>query len=182
MTLKDFGLSVEAQLIAQRVITPLVFVALGALTASCEYFRRVLIRSGIKAGILVKVLRVVALVVLPVVIVIFTLQTPFWSFQSPDCWDRPRFIYGWPLPWTGEAGMTGLHKICPFLNLFLWTLYLIVLVGYRRIKHYLVMLGVMLVLFGLYAKFVGIKTVYQERDKNSEDVQSVPGKPQSKAQ
>ena len=78
--------------------------------------------------------------------------------------------------------MTGLHKICPFLNLFLWTLYLMVLVGYRRTKHYLVMLWVMLVLFGLYAKFVGIKTVYQERDKNSEDVQSVPDKPQSNAQ
>ena len=57
--------------------------------------------------------------------------------------------------------MTGLHMICPFLNLFLWTLYLMVLVGYRRIRHYLVMLGVMLVLFGLYAKFVGIKTVYR---------------------
>ena len=57
--------------------------------------------------------------------------------------------------------MEGMHKICPFLNIFLWTLYLMVLVGYRRIKHYLVMLGVMLVLFGLYAKFVGIKTVYR---------------------
>ena len=57
--------------------------------------------------------------------------------------------------------MEGMHKICPFLNLFLWTLYLMVLMGYRRIKHYLVMLGVMLVLFGLYAKFVGIKTVYR---------------------
>ena len=78
--------------------------------------------------------------------------------------------------------MTGLHKICPFFNLFLWTLYLMVLVGYRRIKHYLIMLGVMLVLFGLYAKFVGIKTVYRGRDKNSEDVQSVPNNPQSKAQ
>lgn len=66
--------------------------------------------------------------------------------------------------------MTGLHKICPFLNLFLWTLYLMVLVGYRRAKHYLVMLGVMLVLFGLYAKFVGIQTICQEC------------KPQSKAQ
>ena len=51
--------------------------------------------------------------------------------------------------------------ICPFLNLFLWTFYLMVLVGYRRIKHYLIMLGVMLVLFGLYAKFVGIKTIYR---------------------
>ena len=41
LTLKNFGLSVEGQRIAQRVITPLVFVALGALAVSCEYFRRV---------------------------------------------------------------------------------------------------------------------------------------------
>ena len=41
LTLKNFGLSVEAQLIALRIITPLVFVALGALAVSCEYFRRV---------------------------------------------------------------------------------------------------------------------------------------------
>ena len=182
LTLKNFGLSVEVQLIAQRVITPLVFVALGALAVSCEYFRRVLLRSGIKAGILVRVLRVAALVVLPVVIVLCTLNTPFWSYPSPWGWDRPRFIYGWFLPYKGERTMEGMHKICPFLNLFLWTLYLMVLVGYRRIKNYLIMLGVMLVLFGLYAKFVGIKTVYRGRDKNSEDVQSVPNKPQSKAQ
>lgn len=63
--------------------------------------------------------------------------------------------------------MTGLHKICPFFNLFFWTLYLMVLVGYRRIKHYLIMLGVMLVLFGLYAKCVGIKTVYRGRGQQS---------------
>ena len=78
--------------------------------------------------------------------------------------------------------MTGLHKICPFLNLFFWTLYLMVLVGYRRIKHYLVLLVVMLILFVPYVMFVGFKTVYRGLDKNSEDVQSVPGKPQSKAQ
>lgn len=167
LTLKNFGLSVEAQLIAQRIITPLLFVALGALAVSCEYFRRVLLRSGIKAGILVRVLRVVALVVLPVVIVLCTLNTPFWSYPSPMGWDRPRFIYGWPLPWKGEPGMTGLHKICPFLNLFLWTLYLMVLVGYRRIKHYLILLLVMLVLFVPYAKFVGIKPVYRGRGQQS---------------
>ena len=160
LTLKGFGLSVEAQLIAQRIITPLVFVALGALAVSCEYFRRVLLQSGTKTGTLVRILRLVSIVVLPVVIVIFTLQTPFWSFNSPDGWDRPRFDYGWPLPWKGEK-MGGAHMICPFLNLFLWTLYLMVLVGYRRAKHYLVMLVVMLVLFGLYAKFVGIKTIYR---------------------
>ena len=161
LTLKNFGLSVEAQLIAQRILTPLVFVALGALAVSCEYFRRVRLQSGSKAGILVKVLRGVSLVVLPVAIVLCTLNTPFWSYPSPMGWDRPRFIYGWPLPWKGEAGMTGLHKICPFFNLFFWTLYLMVLVGYRRIKHYLVLLVVMLVLFGLYAKYVGIKPVYR---------------------
>ena len=169
LTLKNFGLSVEAQLIAQRILTPLLFVALAALAVSCEYFRRVRLQTGTKSGVLVRILRLVAVVVLPVVIVIFTLQTPFWSFQSPWGWDRPRFDYGWPLPWKGEK-MVGAHMICPFLNLFLWTLYLMVIVGYRRIKHYLIMLGVMLVLFGLYAKFVGIKTVYRGR------------RPQSKAQ
>ena len=178
LTLKNFGLSVEAQLVAQRILTPLVFVALGALAVSCEYFRRVLLQSGIDAGVLLRMLRLVAVVVLPVVIVLCTLNTPFWSYSSPMGWDRPRFIYGWPLPWKGEPGMTGLHKICPFFNLFFWTLYLMVIVGYRRIKHYLVLLVVMLFLFGLYAKFVGIKTVYQGRDRNSEDVQSVPDKPQ----
>ncbi len=172
LTLKNFGLSVEAQLIAPRIITPLLFAALGALTVSCEYFRRVRLRSGAKTGILVRILRLVAVVVLPVAIVFFSLQTPFWSFQSPDTWDRPRFIYGWFLPWKGEPAMTGIHMICPFLNLFLWTLFLMVLVGYRRVKHYLIMLGVMLVLFGLYAKVVGIKTVYRQRVRSA-DGQSV---------
>ena len=172
LTLKNFGLSVEAQLIAPRIITPLLFAALGALTVSCEYFRRVRLRSGAKTGILVRILRLVAVVVLPVAIVIFSLQTPFWSFQSPDTWDRPRFIYGWFLPWKGEPAMTGIRTICPFLNLFLWALYLMMLVGYRRAKHYLIMLGVMLVLFGLYAKVVGIKTVYRQRVRSA-DGQSV---------
>ena len=149
LPLKNFVPSVEAQLIAQRIITPLLFVSLGALVVSCEYFRRVRLKSGTKTGILVRVLRVVVLVVLPVVIVLCTLNTPFWSYPSPETWDRPRFIYGWFLPYKGERTMEGMHKICPFLNLFLWTLYLMVLVGYRRIKHYLIMLGVMLVLFGL---------------------------------
>ena len=170
LTLKNFGLSVEDQLVAQRILTPLLFVALAALAGSCEYFRRVRLQTGTKSGVLVRILRLVAVVVLPVVIVIFTLQTPFWSFQSPWGWDRPRFDYGWPLPWKGEK-MGGTHMICPFLNLFLWTLYLMVLVGYRRIKHYLVMLGVMLVLFGLYAKFVGIKTVYRGRGRTIADGQ-----------
>ena len=172
LTLKNCGLSVEAQLIAQRIITPLLFVALGALAVSCEYFRRVRLQSGTKTGILVRILRLVAVVVLPVVIVLFSLQTPFWGFQSPDTWDRPRFIYGWFLPWKGEPAMTGIRMICPFLNLFLWTLYLMMLVGYRRAKHYLIMLGVMLVLFGLYAKVVGIKTVYRQRVRSA-DGQSV---------
>ena len=57
--------------------------------------------------------------------------------------------------------MVGAHMICPFLNLFLWTLYLMVLMGYRRIKHYLILLLVMLVLFVPYAMFVGIKPVYR---------------------
>ena len=171
LTLKNFGLSVEDQLVAQRILTPLLFVALGALAVSCEYFRRVRLQTGTKSGVLVRVLRVVALVVLPVVIVLCTLNTPFWSYPSPETWDRPRFIYGWFLPYKGERTMEGMRKICPFLNLFLWTFYLMVLVGYRRIKHYLIMLGVMLVLFGLYAKFVGIKTVYRGRGRTIADGQ-----------
>ena len=172
LTLKNFGLSVEAQLIAQRIVTPLLFVALGALAVSCEFFRRIRLQSGTKTGILVRILRLVVVVVLPVVMVFSTLNTPFWSFQSPDTWDRPRFIYGWFLPWKGEPAMTGIRMICPFLNLFLWALYLMMLVGYRRAKHYLIMLGVMLVLFGLYAKVVGIKTVYRQRVRSA-DGQSV---------
>ena len=50
LTLKNFGLSVEAQLIAQRVITPLVFVALGTLAVSCEYFRRVFYIGWLRDG------------------------------------------------------------------------------------------------------------------------------------
>lgn len=182
LTLKNFGLSVEAQLIAQRILTPLLFVALGALAVSCEYFRRVLLQSGTKAGILLRILRLVAVVVLPAVILLFTLKTPFWSFKSPMSWDRPRFIYGWFLPCKGERMPFGtwLDKIIPFLDLFLWTFYLMVLVGYRRIKYYLVLLVVMLVLLVPFAMFVGVEPVGRGRDGNSEDVQSVPGKPMSR--
>ena len=167
LTLKDFGLSVKAQLITQRILTPLLFVALAALAASCEYFRRVLLQSGIKASIFLRILRLVAVVVLPVVIVYFTMSTPFWSYQSPNNWDRPQFIYGWFLPWKSERAMAGMYMICPFLNLLLWTLYLMVLMGYRRIKHYLVLLWVMLVLFVPYSMFVGIKPVYRGRRPQS---------------
>ena len=159
LTIKGFGLSVEGQLIAQRIITPLVFVALGALAVSCEYFRRVLLHSGTEAGILLRMLRLVAVVVLPVVIIVFTMQTPFWSFKSPSCWDRPQFFYGWFLPCKVERTPLGFWLL--FLNLFLWTLYLMVIVGYRRIKNYLIMLVVMLVLSVPFAMFVGIKPVYR---------------------
>jgi len=159
LTLKNFGLGVDAQLVAQRIITPLLFVAFGAWAVSSEYFRRVRSASrppGAKAGILVRILRLAAVAVFPVVIVVVTANTPFWSFQSPEVWDRPRFYYGWFIPWKGERTLEGPRMICPFINLFLWTLYLMVLVGYRRVRHYLVFLVVMLGLFGLYAKFVGI--------------------------
>ena len=171
LTLKNFGLSVKAQLITQRILTPLLFVALAALAVSCEYFRRVLLQSGVKAGILLRILRLVAVVVLPAVIVIFTLKTPFWSFKSPSCWDRPQFFYGWFLPCKVERTPLGFWLL--FLNLFLWTLYLMVIVGYRRIKHYLVLLWVMLVLFVPYSMFVGIKPVYRGLDRNSAHGQRV---------
>jgi len=180
LTLKDFGLSVKAQLITQRILTPLLFVALAALAASCEYFRRVLLQSGIKAGIFLRILRLVAVVVLPVVIVFFTMKTPFWSFKSPSCWDRPQFFYGWFLPCKVERIPLGFGLL--FLNMFLWTLYLMVLTGYRRLKHYFVLLWVMLVLFVPYSMFVGIKPVYRGLDRNSAHGQHAPMKPQSKAQ
>ena len=159
LTLKNFGLSVEDQLIAQRIIMPLLFVALGALAVSCEYFRRVRLQAGTKTGILLRILRLVAVVVLPAVIVIFTLKTPFWSFKSPSCWNRPQFFYGWFLPCKVERTPLGFWLL--FLHLFLWTLYLMVLMGYRRIKHYFVLLWVMLGLLVPYSMFVGIKPVYR---------------------
>ena len=170
-TLANFGLSVEAQLITQRILTPLLFVALAALAISCEYFRRVLIRSGTKAGILLRILRLVAVVVLPVVIFLFTLKTPFWSFKSPMCWDRPRFLYGWFVPCKVERSPLEAGAWLAFLNIFLWTLYLMVLFGYRRIKHYLVVLVVMLVLLVPFAKFLGIKPVRRGRDRTIADGQ-----------
>jgi len=179
LTLKGFGLSVEAQLITQRILTPLLFIALAALAASCEYFRRVLLQSGIKAGILLRILRLVAVVVLPAVIVIFTLKTPFWSFKSPSCWDRPQFFYGWFLPCKVERTPLGFWLL--FLNLFLWTLYLMVIVGYRRIKNYLIMLVVMLVLSVPFAMFVGIKPVYRGRDRNSAHGQRVSTTPSNQS-
>ena len=178
LPLKNFGLSVESQLVAQRIITPLLFVSLGAFVVSCEYFRRIHqghIKSETKTdnpGALVRGLRVAAVVVLPAVIVFFTLNTPFWSYPSPSLWDRPRFDYGWPLPWKGEK-MEGMYMICPFLNLFFWTFYVMLIVGYRRIKHYLVMLGVMLVLFCLYAKLFGVGTHYRQVRRKNADGQMV---------
>ena len=163
LTLKNFGLSVKAQLITQRILTPLLFVALAALAVSCEYFRRVLLQSGVKAGILLRILRLVAVVVLPVVIFLFTLKTPFWSFKSPMCWDRPRFLYGWFVPCKVERSPLDAGAWLAFLNIFLWTLYLMVLMGYRRIKHYLVMLVVMLVLLVPFVKFLGIKPFHRGR-------------------
>lgn len=171
LTLANFGLSVKAQLITQRILTPLLFVALAALAVSCEYFRRVLLQSGIKAGILLRMLRLIAVVVLPVVIFLFTLKTPFWSFKSPMCWDRPRFLYGWFVPCKVERSPLGAGAWLAFLNIFLWTLYLMVLMGYRRIKHYLIMLVVMLVLSVPFAMFVGFKPVHRGRDRTIADGQ-----------
>ena len=135
LTLKDLELSIAAQLIAKRIITPLLFVVLGALAVSCEYFRRDRIHAGTKKRIFVGVLCFVVVVALPVAIVVCILNTPFWSSQVPAVWNRPQFSYGWFLPLKGERSMAWTHMICPFLNLFLWTLYLMVLVGYKRIRQ-----------------------------------------------
>ena len=157
MTLRDMGLSVAAQIVAQRVVTLLVILALASLAASAEHFRRV-VGAKVGASYVAKVARLALVVVMPAVVVFSTLNTPFWSYPSPLCWDRPRFDYGWLAVWKSER--TGcVHMGAPMLNLFVWTLYAMAVLGYRRKKQYRTMLIVMAVLFCLYATFVGIGTI-----------------------
>ena len=56
-----------------------------------------------------------------------------------------------------------------------------VIVGYRRIKNYLIMLVVMLVLSVPFAMFVGIKPVYRGRDRNSAHGQRVSTTPSNQS-
>lgn len=95
------------------------------------------------------------MIVVPLAVVFFTLNAPFWSFVSPDGWNRPRFIYGWPIPWKTEAGMT-LCVIVPAINWLLWTAYAMFVSGYRSWKAYRNMLLVMGGLIVVYAFLFGV--------------------------
>ena len=109
------------QLAAQRVLTCGILAALLALPFGAAFFaRRLPPRAGSSkcAGFL----KMAALVVLPVVLTLATLNTPFWSAPSPDAWNRPRYIYGWPLPWKNYAGMVAV-LFMPCVNWVLWAAY-----------------------------------------------------------
>lgn len=131
LTLRDAGLSVHAQLVAQRVITPVIYASLTVMAVSAEWLRR---KIGEKTcGRLLRWARVGVVAVIPLLILCCTVKTPFWSFPSPDAWDRPRFIYGWPFPWKIDGAV---YLVTFALNLALWTGYLMFLLGYRRFKSY----------------------------------------------
>lgn len=144
LTLRDAGLSVRAQLVAQRVITPVIFASLAAMAASCECLRR---RSGgnCTPGRFLRWTRAALVAVIPLLILCCTVKTPFWSFLSPGTWDRPRFVYGWPLPWKIDGAA---YPLTFAINLALWTGYLMFLLGYRRFKSYY-KAGAMLLVFSL---------------------------------
>ena len=159
MTLKELGLGVHGQFVAQRVLTPFFFLALAAMAISANWFWK---RHGaaLPNGKAVMFSRLAVVVVLSLTVTLFTANAPFWSYPSPGMWDRPRFNYGWPIMWKGER-MQGEHMIGPLLNLIAWTVYFMLVLGYRKWKNYVVMSVVFVILFVPYAKFVGIRTHYR---------------------
>ena len=121
LTLTHVGLSVPQQLAAQRMLTCGVFAALLALPFGAAFLARRL-PPCVTASKAAQFLKVSALVVVPVVLTLATLNTPFWSASSPATWNRPRFLYGWPLPWRNDAGMAVVLFV-PCVNWVVWTLY-----------------------------------------------------------
>ena len=162
LTLRDAGLSVRAQLVAQRVITPVIFGLLVAMAASAECLRRK-IGDNWSLGRLLRWGRVALVVVVPFVILCCTVKTPFWSLPSPSCWDRPRFIYGWPLPWKIDGAA---YPLTFAFNLFLWTGYLMFLLGYRRFKSYFKAAVLLLVFSLLMLAWTGISPIGKHRSRN----------------
>ncbi len=152
LTLREAGLSVRAQLIAQRVITPVIFASLAAMAASAECLRRKIGGNGTR-GRLLRWARVAVIVVIPFLILFSTVKTPFWSFPSPDSWNRPRFVYGWPFPWKMDGAV---YPLTFTLNLALWTGYLMFLLGYRRFKSYCNAGVFLLALSSLLLSYTGI--------------------------
>lgn len=84
-------------------------------------------------------------VILPIVLLAASLNTPFWSYASLSTWERPQFLYGWPLPWKTEAGMEFSFFVL-LLDWALWTLYLMFVLGCRKVKGYAIMLAIFVVL------------------------------------
>ena len=144
LMLVHVGLSVPNQLVAQRIITFVVFASLVALPFGAAFFTRRLPQSFGKSR-LVRFLVVVALVVAPIGIVIASFNSPIWSFPSPSVWDRPQFYYGWPLP-VKRDGHVVFPLVIVIVNWIFWTLYLQWVLGSRRLKHYVITLSIALVL------------------------------------
>ena len=138
------GLSVPSQLVAQRIITLVVFASLVALPFGVAHFARRLPQS-LGKNLLVRILVVVALVVVPIVLVVVSFNSPIWSFPSPSTWDRPQFYYGWPLP-IKRDGHVVFPLVIAIVNWIFWTLYLQWVLGSRRLKHYVITLSIALVL------------------------------------
>ena len=143
MTLKSLGLTPRGQLIAQRVLTPLFYVGLTAMAVSAANLRQAIPESFSKNKFVV-VSKWIVILVLSGTLFFCTLSAPFWSFAAPATWDRPCFLYGWPIPWKGEARMVCL-LLLP-VNMALWTSYVMFLFGRRNLWEYVVGL---LVLIGL---------------------------------
>ena len=133
LTLARMGLTVPQQLAAQKALTCGIFAALLALPFGAAFFARRLPPCA-GSSKCARFLKMAALVVLPVVLTLATLNTPFWSAPSPDAWNRPRYIYGWPLPWKNDAGMVAV-LFMPCVNWVLWAAYFWWLLGCCRNRN-----------------------------------------------
>ena len=142
LTLVHAGLSVPNQLVAQRIITFVVFTSLVVLPFGAAFFTRRLPQSFGK-NLLVRILVIVALIVVPFVMFFISFNSPIWSFPSPSSWERPRFCYGWPLPIKLDGGVA-FPLVDIFVNWIFWTLYLQWVLGSRRLKHYIITLSIVL--------------------------------------
>lgn len=146
MTLKSLGLTPRGQLIAQRVLTPLFFIVLTAMAVSAANVRQAIPESFSQSKS-VAVSKWIAILMLSGTFFLCTQAAPFWSFASPATWDRPCFLYGWPIPWKGE-GHTAYLPLLP-VNMTLWTSYTMFLFGRRNFREYVGLLVLIGLLVGL---------------------------------
>ena len=146
LTLMSLGLTPRGQLIAQRVLTPLFFVGLTTMAVSAANLRQAIPESFSKNKFVV-ISKWIAILVLSGTFFLCTQAAPFWSFASPATWDRPRFLYGWPIPWKGE-GRTACLLLLP-VNMALWTSYVMFLFGRRNLREYVGLLVLIGFLVGL---------------------------------